>query len=42
MRTGHITSARSELEQNGYISEETLARLSPDEVLFIIEQTTEG
>ncbi|HGM7334107.1 TPA: hypothetical protein ACKQCJ_000397 [Stenotrophomonas maltophilia] len=42
MRTGHITAARSELEQNGYISEDTLANLSPDEVLFIIEQTTQG
>lgn len=41
MRTGHLTAARTELEQNGYISDETLSRLSAEEIVFVVAQATE-
>lgn len=41
MITGHITAARTELEQNGHISDETMSRLSAEEIVFVIAQATD-
>lgn len=38
MNTGRIVAAQAELAENGFISDETLARLSSEEVVFLTNQ----
>lgn len=40
MRTGVITEALSELNENGYINENTLGRMSAQEVVFAVAQAS--
>ncbi len=40
MRTGVITEALSELGENGYINDETLSRMSAQEVVFAVAQAS--
>lgn len=41
MNTGRIAAAQSELAENGYLSDDTLSRLSGEEVVFLTNQQME-
>lgn len=40
MRTGAVQSALCELHENGYINEDTLGRMSAEEVVFAVAQAS--
>ncbi|WNH52458.1 hypothetical protein [Stenotrophomonas oahuensis] len=40
MRTGAVTDALCELNEKGYIADETLSRMSAEEVVFAVAQSS--